>query len=70
MLLELLKRALEWEDEYADMPDFCIICDELGISVADHPDDIRASIEEHLNIMDLEEDLAGTDFDGGDHDVE
>jgi hypothetical protein len=70
MLLELLKRALEWEDEYADMPDFCIICDELGISVADHPDDIRASIEEHLNMMDLEADL-GPDFDeGGDDDVE
>jgi hypothetical protein len=70
MLLELLKRALEWEDPYEDMPHFDLICEELQLNPYDDRDTLRASIEEHLNMMDLEGDLAGTDFDGGDHDVE
>lgn len=62
-LLELLKRALEWEDEYDDMPDYGFICERFGINPFDDRDTIRASLEDQLNMLELEGDLAGTEFD-------
>lgn len=60
-ILELLKRALEWDDPYEDMPDYGFILEHLGLSPDDDPQTVREAIE--MEIADLEPDAVG-DGDG------
>lgn len=56
-ILEILKRALEWDsDSYEDMPDYSIILDHLGLAEDDEPELIRACIEQEIDALEAEGD--------------
>jgi hypothetical protein len=47
-LIELLKRALEWDDPYEDMPDYHEVCAHLGLDPSEDPETIKEAIEMEL----------------------
>jgi hypothetical protein len=63
-LIEMLKRALDWEDPYEDMPDYKEICEHLGIDPGEDPETVKEAIEMELA------DLQPEGEEGGDTDVE
>lgn len=47
-IIELLKRALEWNDPYEDMPDYGLILEHLGLDPYEDPEIVREAIEVEL----------------------
>lgn len=68
-ILEILKRALDCEDAYKDMPDYATILDHLGLTEHDDPELIREAIEQEIEALEAAGEDADSDAEGGESDV-
>lgn len=62
-IIELLKRALEWQDPYEDMPDYAAVLEHLGLDADEDPEVVREAVALEIEAMDAESDAAAPDGD-------